>query len=191
MTGRTHDLAAFTALNYIFITQQIQPMSLATVFVAFSANMIGGLTPDIDQSTADLWRKLPAGSVFGKLLAPMLGGHRFISHSVIGILLFGFLSRKFLDMASATLIVDMQIVWASFMIGFISHLVMDTFTREGVAWLFPIPIHFGIPPFKFLRIKTGGLIEKSLVFPGLLITNGYLIYNHYSIYLDFLKHYIK
>lgn len=191
MTGRTHDLAAFTAINYIFITQPIQHMSLATVFVAFGANMIGGLTPDIDQSTADLWMKLPAGSVFGKLLSPLLGGHRFISHSVIGILLFGFLSQKFLDSIHSILLVDMHLVWISFMVGFVSHLVMDTFTREGVPWLFPIPIHFGIPPLKFLRIKTGGIIEKSLVFPGLLIANGYLLFNHYTKYLDFLKHYIK
>lgn len=52
MTGRTHDLAAFTALTIAIATTPIPHMSLATAIVAFSANMIGGLAPDIDQPTA-------------------------------------------------------------------------------------------------------------------------------------------
>ena len=55
--------------------------------------------------------------------------------------------------------------------GFVSHLIMDTFTKEGVPWLFPIPIRFGIPPFSFLRLKTGGMLEKTFVFPGLILLN--------------------
>ncbi len=190
MTGRTHDLAAFTALSYILATQLIHPMSLGTAIVALSANLVGGLTPDIDQPTADLWRRLPAGSIFGKLLAPLLGGHRFLSHSIIGIVIFGWGFSFLLKLAGHTLIVNQQIVWSAFMIGFISHLIMDTFTREGVPWLFPIPFHFGIPPLKFLRIKTGGLIEKAIIFPGLLLVNGYLYYIHHHTILLFLKHLI-
>ncbi len=191
MTGRTHDLAAFTALSLVLVSQPLPHMSLATGLVAFSANMIGGLTPDIDQHTADLWRRLPAGTVFGKLLSPILGGHRFISHSIVGILLFGWGSSFLLSLMSSVLLVDMSIVWWSFMIGFISHLIMDTFTKEGVPWLFPVPFRFGVPPLKFLRITTGGLLEKSFVFPGLLIVNGYLVYKNYPLFLDFIKHYIK
>jgi inner membrane protein len=77
-------------------------------------------------------------------------------------------------------------VWWSFMIGFISHLIMDTFTTEGVPWLFPIPLKFGIPPFRFSRIKTGGVVEKSFVFPGLLLINAYLVYANYQKFLEFI-----
>ena|SRR5260221_7727756 len=191
MTGRTHDLAAFTALSLVLVSQPLPQMSLATGLVAFSANMIGGLVPDIDQPTADLWRRLPAGTIFGKLLSPILGGHRFISHSILGIILFGWGSSFLLKTMSSVLLVDMSIVWWSFMIGFISHLIMDTFTKEGVPWLFPIPFRFGLPPLKFFRITTGGLLEKSFVFPGLLILNGYLVYKNYPLYLDFIKHYLR
>lgn len=191
MTGRTHDLAAFTALNYVIVTQPLHEMSLATAIVAFSANMIGGLAPDIDQTTAGLWGRIRGGSVLSKLISPLLGGHRYISHSIIGIFLFGFLIEKFLSWSSSVLIVDKEIVWWSFMIGFVSHLAIDSLTREGVPWLFPIPIRFGFPPFRFLRLKTGGIIEKSFVFPGLLLTNAYLIYTNYSKLLDFFKHLIK
>lgn len=191
MTGRTHDLAAFTALSYIVATQPLQPVSLATTLVALSGNFVGGLAPDLDQPTADLWHRFPAGSVIGRLITPLLGGHRFISHSILGIILFGFLSNYLLNLASTVLLVDMKVVWWCFMIGYVSHLVMDTFTKEGVPWLFPLPIHFGIPPFKFLRITTGGFLEKSMVFPGLLLLNGYIYYHHYQKFLDFLRQYIK
>lgn len=191
MTGRTHDLAAFTALNYIIISQPLHEMSLATALVAFTANMVGGLAPDVDQPTADLYHRVRGGSILAKIIHPLLGGHRFISHSIIGIFLFGFVLQILLDMVGKVLLVDMETVWWAFMIGFISHLIMDLFTRDGVPFLFPIPIRFGIPPLRFLRIKTGGLVEKSFVFPGLLLLNAYLVYANYGKLLDFVKHYIK
>lgn len=46
MTGRTHDLAAFTELSYIVFTNPLPHITLATALFAFSANMIGGLAPN-------------------------------------------------------------------------------------------------------------------------------------------------
>lgn len=191
MTGRTHDLAAFTALAVVVTSSPLPQMTLATALVAFSANMIGGLAPDIDQPTATLWNRTRAGGIIGRVVKPFLGGHRYISHSLIGIFLFGFVTRLILDAMSTFLIVDMEIVWWAFMIGYVSHLIMDTFTTEGVPWLFPIPIKFGIPPLRVLRMKTGGIVEKSFIFPGLLLINAYLFYTHYQKILDFLRHYLK
>ncbi len=190
MTGRTHDLAAFTALTYTVATLPLSHMSLATGLVAFAANLIGGLTPDIDQPTADLWHKLPGGTVYSRFITPFLGGHRYISHSLLGIFLFGFLAKYILQLMSHSLLVDIHIVWWAFMLGFVSHLVMDTFTKEGVPWLFPIPLKFGIPPIQFLRIKTGGLIEKYIIFPGLLVATGLIIYAHYSHVVNFVHSFI-
>lgn len=192
MTGRTHDLASFTALSYVVATQPLpQELTLATGIVAVSANFIGGLAPDIDQSTAELWGRIRGGSILGKLLSPLFGGHRFISHSILGIFLFGFFTKWVLQLTSSVLIVNNDIVWWAFMIGFVSHLIMDTITRDGVPWLFPIPIRFGFPPFRFLRIKTGGLIEKSFIFPGLIISNIWIYYHYYGRFLDILRNYIK
>lgn len=191
MTGRTHDLAAFTTLVYIISVYPLHSFSLGTVFVSFSANMIGGLTPDIDQPTADLWHKLPAGGLYSRLFTPLLGGHRYISHSIAGIILFGFLAKIILNAASRVVLVDMNIVWWCFMIGFLSHIFMDLFTKEGVPLFFPIPIKIGIPPIAFFRIKTGGFLEKSFVFPLLIVINIYIFYTNYHKFLDFIKHYIK
>lgn len=192
MTGRTHDLAAFTALSYVIATQPLpEHISLATGIVAISANFIGGLAPDIDQSTATLWGRLRGGSVWGRIFAPLFGGHRFISHSLIGIALFGIGSKLILQAMSSVLIVDMDIVWWAFMIGFVSHLLMDTITRDGVPWLFPIPIRFGFPPLRFLRLKTGGLLEKSFIFPSLILINIWIYYRYYDRFLEILRNYIK
>lgn len=191
MTGRTHDLAAFTALSYITLTQPLQELSLGTILIAFGANMVGGLAPDLDQPTSSLWHRVRAGSLIGRIIYPLFGGHRFISHSIIGIIFFGVVLNLFLKAASQVVLVDMEIVWWSFMIGFVSHLFMDMLTREGVPWLFPIPIRFGIPPFRFLRMKTGGMLEKSFVFPLLLVVNGYLYYANYGKVLEFLRYFLK
>lgn len=187
MTGRTHDLAAFTALSFVMVTIPLEKMTLATALVAFSANMIGGLAPDLDQSTANLWRRIRGGTILGKVIAPLIGGHRFLSHSIIGVFLVGIIVKALLDIISSVLLVDMAIVWWAFMIGFISHIIMDLFTHEGVPILFPIPVRLGIPPFRFLRMKTGGVVEKSFVFPVLIFINGYLYYTNYHKIIDFLR----
>jgi inner membrane protein len=191
MTGRTHDVAAFTLLNSIFISQPLIHVSLSTLFVGIGANLIGGLTPDIDQSTADLWRRIPAGTIIGKIVSPLLGSHRMISHSLFGIVVFGYLSHVFLDAIKGVLLVDMQIIWFAFLIGYVSHIMIDSITKEGEPLFFPIPFKIGIPPIHFLRVKTGGVFEKSIIFPGLLIFNGYLAYTNYAKYLEFLKLFIK
>lgn len=191
MTGRTHDLAAFTALTYTLATQPLTEMTLATAFVAFSANMIGGLAPDIDQPTAALWRRMRAGSLIGKIIQPLLGGHRYISHSILGIFLFGIALDIILSQMGNILLVDMDIVWWAFMIGFLSHLVMDMFTREGIPLFFPIPIKLGFPPLRAFRIRTAGVVEKSFFFPMLLILNIVLMYSYYQKFLEFFQKYLK
>jgi len=184
-------LAAFTALNLVVVTTSVPQMTIPTAFVALSANFIGGLVPDIDQQTSMFWKNVRGGGSLAVLVAPLLGGHRFISHSVIGVILFGFLSKLLFNMLGSFIVVDMQIVWIAFMIGYISHLLMDTLTKDGVAWFFPFSWRIGFPPFSFLRVKTGGLIEKILVFPGLVFLNGYLIYSFYPKYLEFLGNLIR
>ncbi len=187
MTGRTHDLAAFTALNLVFATQPMPHMTIATAVVAGSMGLIGGLLPDIDEPAADIWDRIPAGSIIGRIIKPLLGSHRMISHSLLGVVITGWLLNLTLNKISSVLIVDMHVVWWATMIGYLSHLITDSFTTEGVPWLLPLPIRFGFPPFKSLRLKTGGLIEKALIFPGLLVINGYLFYRFYPIYLNFIN----
>jgi inner membrane protein len=192
MTGRTHDLTAFTALNIAFLIEQPLPhMTFGTVAAAIGANMIGGLMPDIDNATSDIWDKFRGGNIIAKLIKPLIGQHRMLSHSLVGMIIAGFLCNLFLIWLKKYVLVDMNIVWWSIMIGYFSHLVSDSMTKQGVPWFFPIPLRFGFPPFKFLRIETGGFVEKSFVFPGLLILNGYLLYSSYDSYINFAKSFLN
>lgn len=181
MTARTHDLAAITALGVVVLVTPARTITLATAIIAVFANLIGGITPDIDQPTAPLWRNLPVGKYLGKVFDKMLGGHRFITHSIIGLVLFGYLSHLLLIFLHPIMTsVNIGLIWWAFIIGMISHLVMDTLTKEGVPWLLPIPVKFGFPPFKAWRITTGKWVETWVVFPSLLVFNGLFYWSHYQ-----------
>lgn len=179
MTARTHDLAAITFLGVAYFVIPKQSITLATAIIAILANLIGGITPDIDQPTAPFWRNLPVGKYFGKIFDRMLGGHRFITHSLVGLVLFGYLTKLLLIFLHPIMLkVDSGFVWWAFMLGMVSHLIMDTLTKEGVPWLLPIPIKFGLPPFKAWRITTGKFVETWVVFPLLIVFNIWF-YSHF------------
>ncbi len=192
MTGRTHDLSAVTALGVVVIIWPPGQLTLATVLVAVLANQIGGIAPDVDQPTAPFWRNLPIGGAIGRVIDKMLGGHRFLTHSLLGAALLSggvYLLLGFLQPIMPS--VDATIVLWAFVIGIISHLVMDTFTKEGVPWLLPIPIKFGFLPFKELRITTGQSIESYVIFPLLAIVDVWLVATHYQQLLDIIHHQIR
>lgn len=188
MTARTHDLAAITALALAALIMPAQTLTLSTVLVGLLANQIGGIVPDIDQPTAPFWRNLPVGRLFGKAFDMLIGGHRFISHSLLGLALFGFLANLLLYFLHPIMPhVDVQLVWYAFLIGVLSHLVMDTLTKEGVPWLLPIPVKFGIPPLKRLRVTTGNWEEHLVVLPLLLVIDLYLFLSHYGGIVQFVR----
>ncbi|HEX3081931.1 MAG TPA: metal-dependent hydrolase [Candidatus Saccharimonadia bacterium] len=190
MTGRTHDLAAITALGAVALSQPVHTITLSTLLLAIFANLVGGIAPDIDQPTAPLWRNLPVGGYFGRVFDALLGGHRFLTHSILGAALLGWLLHVALVFFHPVMPhVNIDIVWAAFMIGVASHLVMDTFTKEGVPWLLPLPFKFGIPPVKALRVSTGHFAEVAIIFPALLLVNLWLYATHYQQLVDILhKH---
>lgn len=191
MTARTHDLAAVTALGILVLSQPTQTVSLGTALVAVLANLIGGVAPDIDQPVAPFWRNLPIGGVFGKIIDRMLGGHRFVTHSILGLGLLGGLFYELLRFLQPSMPhLDIRLVWQAFMVGLLSHLVMDTFTKEGVPWLLPVPIKFGLPPLRGWRITTGKLVETWLIFPGLILLDIFICWSNYQKILTLLHQHL-
>lgn len=190
MTARTHDLAAFTLLFMLVLAQPERTVTLATAIAAVLANQIGGITPDIDQPTAPLWRNLPIARVFGRFAGRMMGGHRHITHSVIGLVLFGIASRWFLHFIHPLVPkMDVMLVWWAYMIGMASHLFMDMLTKEGVPLLLPIPVKFGLPPLKRLRVTTGKAMEK-VIFTALVGFNILLFTAFYQEILNILHRHL-
>jgi inner membrane protein len=192
MTGRTHDLTAFTALHIAFAVSPLPMMRLSTALVAFSLGMVGGVIPDLDEWTSDSWDKIPAGSLIGRFVQPLLlGSHRLITHSLLGMAICGGVLWYGLTAVAHVILVDMTVVWWATMIGYFSHLVADSLTKEGVPWLFPIPLRYGIPPMRFLRIRTGSWREFYMFVPALLLLNGYLLYTRYEQYVLFFRSFGK
>jgi inner membrane protein len=181
MTARTHDVAALTALILYVIAVPPESLTVATGLTAILANQLGGIAPDIDQPTAPFWRNLPIGRYFGRIFGALVGGHRFISHSLVGFAVFGVGALLLLEFIRPLLPnVDLSFVWAAFMLGIFSHLVMDTLTKEGVPWLLPLPYKIGIPPVRSWRITTGKKMEMLVVLPLLIVITTWLCAVNYN-----------
>jgi inner membrane protein len=188
MTARTHDLAALTALLVLVLVNMPDGLRLSTLLLAVFANQLGGVAPDIDQPTAPLWRNLPEGHFFGKIFHRLAGGHRFLSHSLLGFALFAWFSDLVLHFLHPVMPhVDIQLVWYAFLIGYLSHLLMDSFTKEGVPWLLPIPIKFGLPPVKRLRVTTGHMAERFIILPAFIVFDIWLCASYYSQFVSLLR----
>jgi inner membrane protein len=182
-------LAAATAFAVLVLVATPTHLRLSTLLIAVLANQLGGIAPDTDQPTAPFWRNLPVGHWFGKVFGKLLGGHRFISHSIVGFALFGFLTRMLLNFLHPLMPhVDNEFVWLAFMVGYGSHLVMDSFTKEGVPWLLPIPFKFGFPPIRHFRITTGKWGEMFVTLPILIAVDIWLAMSHYNEFAALLRH---
>jgi membrane-bound metal-dependent hydrolase YbcI (DUF457 family) len=186
MVGRTHEIAAVVSLVAVGAAVQIPTMTFPTLTGVLLANLIGGEFPDIDQPTGRLWAHLPLGGIFGRLFTPFVGGHRHLTHSLLGFALFGFLSNLLLHYLHQYILIDMGLVWIAFMIGFASHIIADGFTEEGVPLLFPLPFSFGFPPISRWRIKTGHWFEHLVVAPGLVLAGLYILAAYHMHFVTFL-----
>jgi inner membrane protein len=87
--------------------------------------------------------------------------------------------------------VDIHFVWIAFLVGYASHLVMDSFTKEGVPWLLPIPFKFGFPPLRAFRITTGKAGETLLTLPILIAVDIWLAMSHYNEFAGLLRHVVR
>ncbi len=197
MTGKTHDLASTTALIlFVLFAPEyfgfvLPVMTLPTAVVAFGANFIGGLFPDIDQPTSDFWDNFRFGPLVAKVICPAIGGHRHLSHSLLGLALTGGGLKLLFEALSPLILIDFVPVWWAFMIGVVSHLATDIITKDGLPLLWPLKWRFGIPPIKALRIRAGSFMENLVIFPGLLLYTFYLIYTHQDKVLFLLKNIVK
>lgn len=188
MTARTHDAAAFAALSVVLLVHTPAQLTFSTAIIAVLANLIGGIAPDLDQPTAPFWHNLPIGRYFGKMFAVLSGGHRFLSHSLLGLVLFTFVVHWLLLFLHPIMPrTDVGYITWAFAIGMASHLVMDTITKEGVPWLLPIPVKLGFPPVRKLRITTGKFIEHAVILPVLIGFTLWLYLGHYGQLLAILK----
>lgn len=173
MRGPTHALAgACTAgLFLAFNIPHSQPLILLSAVSGFAA-----LLPDLDntQSMAEnitiLGIKPLKGPAF---IFEKIFKHRGYMHSLLAVALVCFILLGFLPQIPKD--VDLAIIF-----GYLSHLVTDGITVEGVPWFYPLETFRTILP-RFLRITTGSLME-NLFFVSLIVL--YVIILQAAGYID-------
>lgn len=112
--------------------------------VVVLVSMISSILPDIDHKSSLITRIL----VLPRLL-PLK--HRGMLHS-LAVPIIGFIVLYRLGTAYAI----------AFFIGYLSHLVGDAVTKEGVNFLYPLQLRIAGP------VRTGGMLE-TVVFIGVLV----------------------
>ena len=103
---------------------------------------------DIDKANSKIGKKLGIISI----LINFIFGHRKLIHSLLFILA-GYLILSLFS----------NLLAISFLIGTLTHLILDSLTKEGVRLLYPLKFH--VKGF----IKTGSIIETILTIIFLLL----------------------
>ena len=176
MTARTHDAIAFASLISIATFYPPSALNLMTLVGSIIAADIGSLLPDLDQASNRLWDLLPAGDTMGKIFRRLFWSHRTLSHSILGTYTFYIFLQWLLFKIINPAILNPQIILVSIMVGYLSHLLADSFTKEGLPLFFPFKITIGLPPIKTFRIKTGKFVENLIIFPSVWIYLIFFIY---------------
>ena len=188
MTGITHQMIA---LLMAFWLLTIYPVSIGPILgaLAIIGVMIGALTPDLDQPTANIWRRMLGGRAIGNIFQFFSGGHRHVTHSLIGIFLIGwFLRQGIIMFVNHNYISSALVLWSAFMIGYISHPVADTLTDQGVPWLWPLHIKVKIPPGpEEVRVTTDSIVERLLVRGAIIVSFFFLLSSHWATLLRLFK----
>jgi len=143
------------------------PVSWPTLAGLFLGALIGATAPDLDKPR-QFWARVFVKTAFG--------GHRHLSHSLIGFAISATIVAIILRTLAPIFGINPTLPWLGFVAGYLSHLVLDSLTVEGVPWLFPIEHFFGLPPWPRLRVRTGSLVEQFVVMPALLASIGWLGY---------------
>jgi len=144
MLAKTH--LAFGFLTFLLVMPFIKTGNLF-VFIGFV--LIGALLPDIDQPNSKISNKIP----FVPRLISFLSKHRGVFHSIFFAVLIPGLVWFFLS----------PIYGTALFIGYLSHLIIDGFTKTGINFLHPIAsLHLNG------FIETGSHAEL-IVFIGILL----------------------
>lgn len=189
MTGKTHQVLGLTAaVGAYFALYPETPLPWTVAGTVITGAFFGSLFPDIDQPGSNFWRSIPLGKLGSVIVLRTLGGHRNLSHSLLGVLLVYLLVQA----VSSWILSDAiphQILVESFMAGYLVHLGADSITVLGIPLLWPFGGSFGFPPYPFhgARIVTGKWFENLVVFPISVVAAVVLLYEYRYLLLPLVQ----
>jgi inner membrane protein len=166
MMGPTHFvIGGATWLGAMAVLTRANPSNVTPVIIlgGYVIASISALEPDIDTKNSLASKMLgPITQVISYVVRKAFGGHRKITHSLIGMGLVGlgvFGVSQWLHIPPW--------IGAAIMTGWISHVLADMTTREGCPLLWPISkkkygLHF---------VETGKRLERYVIHPLALIAS--------------------
>ena len=111
----------------------------------------GSMLPDIDMKGSYISKMMPmVHKVFGKRFK-----HRGFTHSLLLLVIMYFAFKILSIMSQGEYAIDM--FFSGILMGCISHIVLDLFTKEGVVLFYPIPKSISLT-----SLKTNSPKEKKL-----------------------------
>ena len=140
MTYKTHFIGGICAAALTSTIMPVDSVVLTTVVSAVSA-----LIPDLDIEDSKLGRK---AGVVSKGISRAFG-HRGFFHTPILYIVLYVLMNMFLP----------TFVSLGFLIGTMSHLILDSFNYKGIMWLYPLTKRH----YHIASIKTRGLGETMFL----------------------------
>lgn len=130
---------------------------------------IGSIFPDIDHPKSFIGNR--TGGISHGI--GLVFGHSGLAHSIAGAFLCLFLSSLLLSS------LQLPVEWSEyFIVGYIGHLIEDSFSKTGVAWFQPIynkRIQFGFKKIYYTTGKLGETIIFLIAFLGLIYQISLLI----------------
>lgn len=165
MTGITHRLAGVG--TGIATIEMLHVNDITIQAVLLTGCVLGSLLPDIDNPQSTISYKIPfARAVYGLLqniirtFANILPrhqkeyvrsgiGHRGVSHSLLAAIVLS----KIAWLVGNVINIDPDAFALGLMLGILSHIFLDLFSG-GTRLFFPLSYNV-----KFMKIKTGGIIE--------------------------------
>ena len=147
MMFKTHLMFSLLISLLIFKYFNLNPLVFILILV------LAGSLPDIDHTKSKIGRKLFFVSFFVNLVF----GHRKLIHSII-----------FASVLALIIKLSFGYYWIPFYIGYLSHLFLDSLTKQGLYIFYPS--NFKLSGF----IKTNSLLEKLFLLV-LFILNVYYI----------------
>lgn len=150
VTGKTH-LAMGMLCGEVYVLANGY-LDIYSIAFAVAASAIGSLLPDIDHPQSMLATSNKATKKVSRTVSAVTQ-HRGITHTLFFAVLI-YLSMNYL---LAGRFQYGQMISNALMIGYLSHLVLDTMNEKGVMWLWPIlGQHMYVA-----KIRTGSKAEKG------------------------------
>lgn len=172
MLARSHRLCSLALVELGLLTANLLVKNSFQNMGLLLATAIGSSLPDLDQYGS-------AASRRSLINFSLLFRHRGITHCLLGWLVFSYLSYRLMNWLLPFKIEGQMLahfwpcLWLGFSIGYLLHLLEDSFSRQGVDWFWPL---FRKQSHSFGRYKVGGCYEKILAAFAFLAIMGMSLY---------------